>query len=618
MNTFFWFVEARQSPESAPLTIWLNGGPGTSSLVGLFQENGPCEVMEIAKGQFGTRARDWGWDRSSNILYIDEPNEVGFSYDTPSNGSLDLLGGAISEPPTPVPTSQPADTFLNGTFSSNNGSATANTTQLSAQAIWHMLQGFLAAFPQYNPGTRPGTNLTGAVGVNLFTESYGGKYGPAFASFWEQQNRLRQNGSIPSNSTLEVELRSLGIMSGCVDDLIQGPFYPIMASNNTYGIQAISTDVALTAAESFQNQGGCQQAIQQCRSAAASSDPGEKGYNTTVDSLCSSALTNCNQNVVGPYLASGRSVYDITHRTPDPFPPSTYIEYLNTADFLEAIGTPINYTQTSSVVQNAFISTGDWERGNQISELSSLLSMNIRVALIYGDRDYVCNWMGGEAVSFALAGSLSAMYSPFYAAGYADIIVNSSYVGGQVRQYGNLSFARIYDAGHLIPASQPETAFTVFTRVITGVDVATGEPVDLGSFGSKGGANSTYTNSAPPAPSPTCWVRNVANSCTDQQKQMLQQGKGVIINGVLYNQESDWQAPGPSLTSQVGMPGVLPTTTIASGTGGSSASSVATGVYVATGPPPKSTKKGAAARAEFRRLFLFGLTGLALALEGLL
>ena len=69
-NTFFWFVEAREPTEQ--LTVWLNGGPGTSSMLGLWQENGPCEVIEEAEGVLGTQVREWGWDRASHLLYIDQ------------------------------------------------------------------------------------------------------------------------------------------------------------------------------------------------------------------------------------------------------------------------------------------------------------------------------------------------------------------------------------------------------------------------------------------------------------------------------------------------------------------------------------------------------------------
>lgn len=69
-NTFFWFIAARDPTEQ--LTVWLNGGPGSSSMIGMFTENGPCETVEISDGLLGTIAREWGWDRGSNMLYIDQ------------------------------------------------------------------------------------------------------------------------------------------------------------------------------------------------------------------------------------------------------------------------------------------------------------------------------------------------------------------------------------------------------------------------------------------------------------------------------------------------------------------------------------------------------------------
>jgi carboxypeptidase C (cathepsin A) len=65
----------------------------------------------------------------------------------------------------------------------------------------------------------------------------------------------------------------------------------------------------------------------------------------------------------------------------------------------------------------------------------------------------------------------------FRSAGYQNIDVNGSYIGGQVRQHGNFSFSRVYQAGHLVPAYQPETAFKIFERAIKGLSIATGEAI---------------------------------------------------------------------------------------------------------------------------------------------
>ena len=616
INTFFWFIEARQLPESAPLTIWINGGPGSSSMVGLFQENGPCEVVEIAQGQLGTRARDWGWDRGSNMLYVDQPAQVGFSYDTPTNASLNFLDEQFIYPPTSVPYTQPGYTFLNGTFSSGISTLTANTSDIAAQSIWHFLQGFLASFPQYNPGNRPnGTANNNIVGINLFTESYGGKYGPAMASFFETQNAKRLVDPSMINNTLETNLVSLGIINGMIDILVQTPFYPRFAYNNTYGFSAISLTQELNALSFFSAANGCQQLVSSCRTSQASRDPYDRGNVQGVNDQCAVATKFCQNNLIGPFTSSGRNVYDISQSSLDPFPDSHYLEYLNSLAFQNAIGTPVNYTQDSAAVLEAYSTTGDYARGGQIADLAALLGAGVRVALIYGDRDYICNWFGGEAISFAIAGAVQPLYAGWYSAGYGPIVPNSSYIGGEVRQFGNLSFSRVYDSGHLVPAYQPETAFTIFSRIIEGSEIGLGQTVDLRSFGSTGEANSTHQNVLPPMARPTCNLRAVNSTCNTDQKNMLANEAGVIINGVLYDKESDWTPPPSTISMAAGKPGNAPTSMIASpppaaslsassGNKGSTSaqttrSGLPTGVYVATGTPSisaTSTKKGVAGR----------------------
>ncbi|KAF2311540.1 hypothetical protein GH714_024639 [Hevea brasiliensis] len=78
---FYYFVEAEIDPASKPLVLWLNGGPGCSSLgVGAFSENGPFRP----NGKVLVR-NECSWNREANMLYLETPVGVGFSYATNSS-----------------------------------------------------------------------------------------------------------------------------------------------------------------------------------------------------------------------------------------------------------------------------------------------------------------------------------------------------------------------------------------------------------------------------------------------------------------------------------------------------------------------------------------------------
>ena len=137
----------------------------------------------------------------------------------------------------------------------------------------------------------------------------------------------------------------------------------------------------------------------------------------------------------------------MAHLNPDPGPPSnTPIGFFNQAWVQEDLGVPLNFTQDCPVLEGQYFTiTGDSARVAGKPAMEKLLNAGVKVNLVYGDRDYRCPWNGIEALSleFDWAGA-----EAFNNAGYEFIRTNDSYNGGVVRQYGNLSFSRVFQAGH--------------------------------------------------------------------------------------------------------------------------------------------------------------------------
>ncbi len=73
---FYWFFESRNDPKNDPVVLWLNGGPGCSSMTGLFAELGPSSVNKAGELVYN----EYSWNSNASVIFLDQPINVGYSY----------------------------------------------------------------------------------------------------------------------------------------------------------------------------------------------------------------------------------------------------------------------------------------------------------------------------------------------------------------------------------------------------------------------------------------------------------------------------------------------------------------------------------------------------------
>jgi carboxypeptidase C (cathepsin A) len=501
----------------------MNGGPGSSSMLGLLRENGPCYVNSDSNS---TRISEWSWNNEVNMLYLDQPVQVGMSYDTLTNITTNMDTGAVEVADFSKEVPAQNASFYVGTYASQNYNLTTRGTENSARALWNFAQVWFQEFPQHKPNDDR---------ISIATESYGGRYGPSFAAYFQEQNERILNGTWDEQGqTHLLHLDTLLIINGCIDRYVQWPAYPTMMYNNTYGIKAVNESRYERAVNDLYREGGCLDQIEECRNLSLVFDPTNQGFNSSVNKVCEAAETFCSENIRDPYFDTDLNYYDISVPGAASFPPPWYEGWLNQPHVQQGLGIPLNWTQSNSAVSRAFRSIGDYPRPGWKEDIAYLLEEGIKVTLVYGDRDYACNWYGGELLSLAIP---YANATSFAAAGYADLVVNDTYVGGQVRQYGNLSFTRVYEAGHEVPAFQPETAFKIFQRALFNYDIATGNisTTDNPDYSTKGPKDVyNITNEPVVDPGSQCYVLD-QGQCTSEQWETVMNGTALIKNWIVVD-----------------------------------------------------------------------------------
>ncbi|KXN82159.1 Carboxypeptidase Y [Leucoagaricus sp. SymC.cos] len=382
-HLFFYFFESRNDPDNDDVILWTNGGPGGSSSIGLFFELGPCRIPDANGPKFHPES----WNTNANIIFIDQPIGVGFSY------------AEFGE--------------------------TVFTTEEAATDIVAFLAIFFDNFVQFK--ARP---------LHLAGESYGGRYIPLFGSAVYDQNARRvEAGLAPLNLT------SVMIGNGMTDRIGTILSY--------YDMQC--TPVSLQPFVDITSCVHLKQMLDRCHRwmTRACDDHFDHIDCNAAWTYCSDTFTapilQTNRNSYDMSKTCD-GIFEETLCYPD----TAYIrDYLSQPVNQALLGVDPavrgNFSFVSWPVNTGFTVAGDHLHLTTYY-VAALLERGVRVLIYVGTYDLVCNHVGNERWTLALDWSGKQDYGM---AEKHEWFVDKKRAG-QTRSARGLTFATVEGAGHMV------------------------------------------------------------------------------------------------------------------------------------------------------------------------
>lgn len=428
----YWFTESQSNPSKDPLVLWLNGGPGCSSLLGLLTELGPYSVTKegsIVENPFS-------WNKRANIVFMESPAGVGFSY-------------------------------------SVDGSVKADDDS-TAKQNHHALRSFLNKFPQFKD--RP-LYLTG--------ESYGGVYLPTLAVLVDKDPEMNLKGVAVGNGYLDA--------NKLAESLIFFSYYHGLIGHSAWkGLQTHCCDGKPPARgickfTDPRRSEKCTEYIQEATTTIL--DSGLNPYNlydrcAGVSSNLGEANVGMKQQFIGrehfdkslimhafnvsklTYSRFGKTLSTKKFQLIRGDPPCTddgiTIRYLNRDDVKSALNIPQGlkpFTTCFDEIEYTMIYPAS--RDGLAPQIRSLLESerNLTLLVYNGDVDMMCNFFGDEWFVDDLKRKVISDYRPWH--------VNSQ-VAGFVKHFDGITYMTVKGSGHMVPTDKPVEALQMFNVFLYG------------------------------------------------------------------------------------------------------------------------------------------------------
>lgn len=413
--------------EKVPVVLWMTGGPGCSSELAAFAENGPFEVIENkdenSEDKYVLKETKYGWDTVGHLLYVDQPVNTGFSW-------------------------------------TSDNTDEARDEETVSNDIFEFLQDFFLSRPELadNP-----LFITG--------ESYAGHYVPAVAhrAFVASKN---DEGSVNLN------LKGFAIGNGLTDPEIQYAAY----AKYSVGVGIVTAlqgeDVNAKYLET------CEKKAKKCNN-----ENGKRYSNATVSKKCIEAVEYC-QNIPNALLQiaaenkGGKpiNVYDVRKECVGDlcYDFSPIGKFLNQKSTREALGVGNRKWETCNMEVHEKM-MGDWMRDYE-PLIPEMLENGVRGMIYAGESDFICNFAGNLDWTRKMEWSGREEFAKKFSSPFV-IDEEEGWTGGEVIENddGRFSFVKVSQAGHMVPLDQPRVAQEMLRRFVNEENIATG-----GEGGGKG------------------------------------------------------------------------------------------------------------------------------------
>jgi len=449
-HLFYVLTESQHSPDTAPLVVWLNGGPGCSSIGGgLMSELGPWfpnkDGSELTPNAYA-------WNTVANVLFVESPAGVGFSYadnkadytvgdDRTWSDLYDFVQGFIKQYP-----------------------------KYQGRALWiagesyggHYVPGFAYTILNENAkGTQPQLNLKGFLVGNAWTDAKLDNLGTAY-DWWSH--------SLISESTFR------GMVAACNFSTI-GPLLDAASADTVMGSAAVAATARRLLQSAPATGGSCDDYV-----TAADREMGNIFIYDIYADVCTSGASTVAQHAAKLLGALGRPAprhpLGAGPDTPaggsegyNPCIDDAVTKYMNRKDVQEAIHarTDLGYPWATC---SPFL---NYSRADLLSSMlpiyeSMVYEHKIDIMVYSGDVDGIVATPGTKMWLSALANSTGMVTHDAWRPYTVD-----GQVGGYTTSLGfsgasepALHFATVRNAGHMVPYTQKSRALHLFSNFISG------------------------------------------------------------------------------------------------------------------------------------------------------